>query len=87
MYYAWGYIPVILALRKQRQEDSEFGTNLGYISSRYALGMQQDYILKQKNKRLARQLIGSKHVLCKPNNLSLIPRAHGRKEPLPKVVL
>lgn len=53
MYYAWWYTPVILALRKQKQEDSELGTNLGYISSRYALGMQQDYILKQKNKRLA----------------------------------
>lgn len=50
MYYAWGHTPVILALRKQRQEDSEFGTNLGYISPRYALGTQQDYILKQKNK-------------------------------------
>lgn len=65
---------VISTLERQRQEDQEFETNLGYMSSKLAWATEQDRVSKQKeaNKQI--------HKKGKKNGLVYIRLSSGNSE-------
>jgi hypothetical protein len=59
-HQAWWYVPVIPALRRQKQEDSKFKTSLGYKTKPYLQKIQK------KKKTLARAYLYSQSVQVVP---------------------
>lgn len=73
-----GYMPIIPAVGRQRQKDGEFKDSLGYTaSSRVAWATQWDSVPQEQGQAgEAAPLV--KHVPCKEEDLSSIPRYGGR---------